>query len=74
MFEQLTQNSTYVRVIEPFPCFNILSLEVEDLVNLVEKYRQREYCEDIEYLENELRGNHSFIDAMARLSRSSGRY
>ena len=26
-------------------------------MNLVEKYRQREYCEDLEYLEHDLRGN-----------------
>ena len=36
---------------------NLFVLEVEDLVNLVEKYRQRTYCEDIEYLEHDLRGN-----------------
>lgn len=29
---------------------------MEDLVNLVEKYRQRVYCDDIEYLEHDLRG------------------
>jgi hypothetical protein len=31
-------------------------LAIDDLVNLVEKYRQRTYNEDVEYLENELGG------------------
>jgi hypothetical protein len=35
---------------------NLSFIATEDLVNLVEKYRQRTYNEDVEYLDNELGG------------------
>ena len=33
-----------------------LNVAIDDLVNLVEKYRQRKYDDDIEYIEKNLRG------------------
>jgi hypothetical protein len=37
------------------------SLAIDDLVGVVEAYRQRTYVEDITYLEDKLGGNSSFL-------------
>lgn len=36
----------------------------EELRTIIEKYRQREYCDDIEYIENDLGGIESILDKL----------
>ena len=37
-------------------CFSSQSLGINDVVEIVEKYRNRKYIEDIEYIEKDLGG------------------